>query len=187
MTESKIVTIYPDDYAHEGQLINDYACFGWTLAQRSVTHKTEDGKTSDIEHNLTFQRDYNIPNKDKLDSLFLRYNIKKGEIKKAADAVRMPMRRYVFWFAFVTAIFCGILFPTFYPVLLDAVWNPGLGMKIFGFIIVLLCAAAGGWMLGVMPVLIMDNRRKQNASGNVKGRVYAQMSAIAREAAQYLQ
>jgi hypothetical protein len=141
MLETKLETIHPVDYSHEEQMINDYACFGRVLALRSVTNKTVDGNTSDIAHNLTFQRDFNIPNKDKLDNMFLRYTVKKNDIQKAADAVAIPMRKYVFWFLIVTAVCCAILFPTVYPAMLDILWQPDVGEKIIFALLVLMFAA----------------------------------------------
>lgn len=51
----------------------------------------------------------------------------------------------------------------------------------------ILLACCGGVLIGIIPIGIANGIKQQNAAGNVRDRVYNEMSAIAREASRYLQ
>lgn len=187
MLETKFVKLYPDDYGREEGLINDYACFGWVLSGREVLTKVVDGQSREEGHNLTFQRDANIPNRDKLESLFLRYTVKENEIKKAADAAKIPKKTYVVWFIIITVIAMAILIPAMLLPTLEFMWNPSVGDTILMIFLTVLFAGCAGVLLGIIPIGITSGIRQKKAANQVKDRVYGEMAVIAREAAQFLQ
>lgn len=186
MLETKLVRVIPNDYSHEERLINDYACFGWILTERSVVKKDYGGHVSDVEHNLTFKRDANIKNKAILDDLFWKYTIKSNEIKSASNSVKLPTKTYVISFLVCTFICALILFPTLYPVMIDMIWRPDEVTKILFAFLVLVLAACGGMLIGFIPIGIANGIKQDKAESSVKGRVYNEMTAIAREASRYL-